>query len=106
MKLDRNGYAPSIVQQDMTACHFCGRNGSTDKLDRHEIFGASNRDKSKRLGLWVMLCHDRCHITGRNAVHNNGASRYALQREGQIRAMDAYGWSTYDFIKEFGRSYL
>lgn len=105
IKTDRNGYAPSIVQ-DGHCCHFCGRNGTADKLDRHEVYGGANRQKSKAFGLWVLLCHDRCHITGKNAVHNNGGVRYALQRESQLRAMEEYGWSTEDFIREFGRSYL
>lgn len=51
--LDRNGYAPSIVQ-DIDGCYFCARQDG--KLDRHEIFHGAYRQKSKALGLWVTLC--------------------------------------------------
>ena len=54
VKLDSNGYAPSIVQYDVDACYICY--GCREKLDRHEIYGGANRQKSKRLGLWVTLC--------------------------------------------------
>lgn len=37
-RLDRNGYAPSIVQEYMDECFICRANGYRDKLDRHEIF--------------------------------------------------------------------
>jgi hypothetical protein len=60
-ELDRNGYAPSIVQADTSKCFLCQRSGV--KLDRHEIFGNAMRSKSKRMGLWVSLCHTPCHLT-------------------------------------------
>jgi hypothetical protein len=54
LRLDRNGYAPSILQTE-ERCFLCGR---TDrKLDRHEPFGGPYRAKSKADGLWVLLCH-------------------------------------------------
>ncbi len=99
--LDRNGYAPSIVQEDMTCCYVCGL--SDQKLDRHEVYGASNRQKSKALGLWIMLCHDRCHLHG---VHKHPAEFAWMKEEAQRRAMEAYGWTTEDFIREFGRNYI
>ena len=43
-ELDRNGYAPSIVQADTSKCFLCQRSGV--KLDRHEIFGNAMRSKS------------------------------------------------------------
>ena len=64
--LDKNGYAPSIVTFDTNCCFLCG--GQDEKLDRHECFGGAMREKSKRLGLWVPLCHNRCHEYGPNAV--------------------------------------
>ena len=57
--LDKNGYAPGIVTFDTDCCFLCG--GQDEKLDRHECFGGAMREKSKRLGLWVPLCHNRCH---------------------------------------------
>lgn len=102
--LDRNGYAPSIMQQGDCGCFIC--DFSHDKLDRHEVFFGADRQKSKRLGLWVLLCHHDCHIFGREAVHNNRANDLALKRVGQAAAMERYGWTTEDFIREFYKNYL
>lgn len=106
-ELDRNGYAPSIVQDDTDErCFICFANGSSDPLNRHEIFGGPFRSKSKRLGLWVSLCHDRCHQTGPNSVHQNEQTARAIKICGQRAAMEKYGWSKEDFILEFGKNYL
>ena len=106
--MDKNGYAPSIMQDTVFEpfCYQCGANGALDKLDRHEIFGGPYREKSKRLGLWVLLCHHECHIFGPLAAHNNASTALRLKQEAQRRAMEAYGWSTEDFIREFGKNYL
>lgn len=105
-ELDRNGYAPSIVQDDTDErCFICFANGS-DPLNRHEIFGGPFRSKSKRLGLWVSLCHDQCHQNGPNSVHQNAEANRALKVRGQSAAMEKYGWSKEDFILEFGKNYL
>lgn len=103
-----NGYAPSIMQDTVfePCCYLCGANGALDKLDRHEIFGGPYREKSKRLGLWVLLCHNDCHIFGPLSAHNNASTALWLKQEAQRRAMEAYGWSIEDFIREFGKSYL
>ena len=107
VKLDLNGYAPSIVQSDAdVACALCVANGCADPLNRHEIFGGAYRAKSKALGLWVSLCHAQCHQLGRHAVHNDMEVNRALRQRGQRAAMQAYGWSTEDFIREFGKNYL
>lgn len=106
--MDKNGYAPSIMQDTVfePCCYLCGANGALDKLDRHEIFGGPYREKSKRLGLWVLLCHHECHIFGPMAAHNNSTTALCLKRMAQRRAMEAYGWSTEDFIRELGKNYL
>lgn len=105
MTLDCNGYAPSILQpQDkMDMCYLCGKRGV--KLDRHEVYSGSRRAKSKRLGLWVMLCHDDCH-EGRYGVHQYAAKGYALKEKAQQIAMEHYGWTKDDFRHEFGKSYF
>lgn len=106
-ELDRNGYTPSIVQEDADEyCAVCYANGSKDPLNRHEIFGGACRKKSKRLGLWVSLCHDRCHQHGPNSVHQNAEANGALKARGQRAAMEYYGWSKDDFRREFGKNYL
>lgn len=99
--LDRNGYAPSILQDDLSCCFMCGH--SDMKLDRHEVYHGSNRQKSKALGLWVMLCHDSCHLYG---VHRYAVLDKRLKKESQRKAMEHYGWTTEDFIKIIGRNYL
>ena len=90
----------------MNYCWLCGRNGAADRLDRHHIFPGAYRDKSERYGLVVYLCHDRCHENGIYAVHHNAQTMRDLKRYGQQKAMEEQGWSTEDFIREFGKNYL
>ena len=101
IKLDRNGYAPSIMQEDRDGCFRCGR--QAEKLDRHEVFGGANRQKSKALGLWVLLCHNTCHL---GCVHKDAAESLRLKKKAQRIAMKHYGWSADDFISIIGRNYL
>ena len=97
--MDRNGYNPSIIQASEGRCFRCGR--TNGKLDRHEVFGASNRKKSKRLGLWVTLCRS-CH----EDAHGVNSVMIALKQAGQTAAMNTFGWTVEDFIREIGRNYL
>lgn len=87
-------------------CFLCGRNGLEDPLDKHHIFSGPYRKKSEKYGLTVYLCHNRCHIFSRSAVHNNKGQMRKLQRYGQLKAMREQHWSKEDFIQEFGRNYL
>ncbi len=104
--LDRNGYAPSIIPgHDDRRCLICGKNGESDPLNRHEVFGGTNRQKSKRLGLWGDLCHDSCR-QGLNGVHHNREMDLLIKEQAQQCAMRKYGWSIADFILEFGKNYL
>ena len=90
----------------MKYCFLCGRNGAYDPLDKHHIFGGAYRKKSDRLGLTVWLCHRRCHIFGERAAHNCAETMQMLHEYGQRKAMREQGWTTEQFIKEFGRNYL
>lgn len=90
----------------MSKCWLCGRNGAGDPLDRHHIFGGAYRKKSEQYGLWVPLCHDRCHVYGPDAAHQSKETRRELHRYGQRKAMADNGWTVEDFIREFGRNYL
>ena len=101
-KLDRCGYAPSLLQEDTSYCFLCKRRDR--KLDRHEIFGGAYRKKSKATGMWVMLCHEDCH-EGRNGVHQNPARAHELRQLGQMVLME-HGWTVDDVRKAFGRNYL
>ena len=87
-------------------CWLCGRNGTTDPLDKHHIFEASNRKKSEKYGLTVDLCHFRCHIFGPEAVHNNAENMQALHEYGQRKAMEENGWTVDEFREVFGKNYL
>lgn len=87
-------------------CFMCGRNGNGDPLERHHIFGASNRDKSERLGLVVDLCGNECHRLGRLAAHRNKDTMLFLHQYGQIKAMKEQNWTVADFRREFGHNYL
>lgn len=101
--MDKNGYNQSIIQPDFEypRCYLCGK--SAGKLDRHEIFGGAFRTKSKRLGLWVNLCHTPCHLQG---AHGDGETSLQLKRAGQRAAMERYHWDITRFISEFGKNYI
>lgn len=101
VKLDRNGYAPSIMQEDLTRCYLCG--ACDQKLDRHEPFNGPLRGKSKYFGMWVMLCSERCH---HGDVHKHFQTAKKLKEDAQRAAMNEYGWNTNDFIIEFGKNWL
>ena len=103
MELDRNGYSESILQEDTTCCFACQRRGR--KLDRHEAFPSSNRQKSKAYGLWVTLCHDPCHL-GKDGYQFNANKAYGLKAFAQIKAMEYYGWDIKEFRSRFGKNYL
>lgn len=98
-KLDRNGYADSLLQNG-DGCWMCGYEPET--LQRHEIFGGPFRRKSKELGLWVLLCAE-CH---HNVLPRYPDERRTMQAAAQIAAMLAYDWTRSDFIREFGKNYL
>jgi len=97
----------SIIQDnEIKICFLCGRNGATDHLDCHHVFGGSLRDASEKYGLKVYLCHNRCHIFGEKAVHNNANMMRIVQDEVQRKAMEHYGWTLEEWREKFRRSYL
>lgn len=100
-KLDRNGYAKSLLQKD-SRCYICGYYGHTH---RHEAFGAALRQKSKRLGLWMHLC-PTCHQNGRKAAHRDSDTAAWLKRKAQEAAMSRYRWDVEEFVRQFGRNWL
>ena len=99
-KLDSNGYAPSIIQPEgWNKCYICG---CTEALQRHEPFNGANREKSKNLGMWVLLCqkdHTLCHMYPKTYGQ-------AMKRETQLKAMLEYGWTFDDWRVRFGKSWL
>lgn len=91
---------------DYAQCWLCGRNGNGDPLERHHIFAGSNRKKSEKYGLVVLLCGERCHRNGKNAAHKSKDTMQTLHEYGQRKAMEENGWSVDDFRREFGKSYI
>ena len=100
-ELDRNGYAPSILNRNaVRSCQLCLK--STADLQRHEVFHGANRQKSKEYGLWVDVCY-ACHYR----IHNgDGKLDRFLKEDSQDKAMKHYGWSADDWRKRFGKSYV
>lgn len=95
----------SILQRD-ERCFLCGLPANGDPLDWHHCFGGANRKKSEQYGLKVLLHHSRCHIFGMHAVHQDIRSRQYVQQAAQRAAMEAYDWTTDDFIRLFGKNYI
>lgn len=81
VKLDKNGYAPSLFAHESFRCYHCHRFGDTA---RHEIYGGSRRKASKALGLWINVC-PACHA----AIHSSGELKDRYHRKGQLLA-EAY----------------
>ena len=91
---------------EMKSCFLCGRNGASDPLDKHHIFNGALRPKSEKYGLYVYLCHDRCHIFGKHSAHRYPDTRLLLQQYGQRKAMQEQGWTIEEFRREFYKNYL
>ena len=75
---------------------------------RHEIFfGTANRKKSIKYGL-VVFIRPEDHNMSEYGVHCRNGHEFDmyLKKLGQKRAMDEYGWTTDEFIKIFGKSYI
>lgn len=96
----------SIIQEDQNHCFICGMNTNIEPLDEHHVFFGINRKNSEKYGLKVYLHHNKCHIFGKNAVHQNAKVDRALKEMVQKIAMRYYNWSEYDFRLIFGKSYL
>lgn len=83
-------------------CFLCKR---WRPLERHHIFGASNRKKSEKYGLTVDLCAE-CHRTGKKAAHKNFETMQYLHEYGQQLAMEKHNLSAEEFRSIFGMNYI
>ena len=84
-------------------CWLCGKVGA---VERHHIFGGSNRDKSERDGLVVLLCGDTCHRNGPRAAHQCAETALEIKKNGERKWMYEHEASTDDFRREYGKNYL
>ena len=84
-------------------CWLCGKVGA---VERHHIFGGSNRDKSERDGRVVLLCGDTCHRNGPRAAHQCAETALELKKYGERKWMYEHEASTDDFRREYGKNYL
>lgn len=90
----------SIITNILDICIECGNRLG---VERHHIFGASERDKSTEYGLIAPLCHD-CHRIHRDAVHQNYEKSLRLKRLAQMCFEQEY--PEFDFERIFGQNFL
>lgn len=93
-----------MFDDDYPCCFICGRNGQSDPLERHHIFGGANRKKSEEYKLKVLLCADKCHRNGANAAHMNADTAQMLHEYGQNKFESEH--PNLDFMSIFGKNYL
>lgn len=91
---------------EMKTCFLCGRNGYSDRLEKHHIFGGPNRNLSDKYGLVVWLCGDRCHRNGKQSAHQSSSTRLMLHKYGQMKWMRENNGTIEDFRSLFGKNYL
>jgi hypothetical protein len=88
------------ILQSKKECYFTG---TRRWLEKHHIYGGSNRKHSDKYGLWVYLEH-HAHNEPPSGVHHNKEVDLALKRAGQ--AAFELTHSREDFMRIFGRNYL
>ena len=93
--------AKSILQNEKK----CFITGSTENLDLHHIYGASNRNISDKNGFWVWLRHDY-HIADspNKTPHNCRMTDLYLKEICQREYEKTH--SREEFIALIGRNYL
>lgn len=101
-KLDKNGYAPSILTGWEKVCLITGVDSGD--LVRHEIYyGIKNRAISKKYGFWCYLVPE-LHNTSKNGVHFNKELDLSLKKTAQTKFEETH--TREEFIKLIGRNYL
>ena len=72
---------------------------------RHEVFGASNRQKSIEDGLVIFL-RPEDHNMSERGIHANREFDLYAKRKAQLRWMEFYGKTEEQFRKRYGKSWL
>ncbi len=83
-------------------CFLCHRYAL---LERHHIFGGSNRPNSEKYGLVVTLCH-QCHNEPPNGVHHSKTVMDTLHEYGQLKVMREQHWTKEEFMRVFHANYI
>jgi len=99
-RTDSNGYIPSLFNTTDGTCYICGCDIGTE---RHEVFGASNRENSKHYGLWINVC-PYCHRLSPSSIHLAPEKHIGLKAEAQELFEEEHPEK--DFLEIFGRNYL
>jgi len=73
--------------------------------ERHEVFGASNRNKSIEDGLVIFLT-PKDHRDNKVGIHADKEFRLKVQKIAQEIWMQYYNKTEDEFRKRYGRSYL
>ena len=84
----------------MRKCYLCGRNWA---IEKHHVFGGSNRKKSEKYGMTVDLCH-WCHNEPPDGVHHNSEQNKRLKAGFQGKFEETH--SREEFRRIFGKSYI
>ena len=89
----------SILTNNLKRCMTCG---TYEAVERHHVFGASERNKSAEYGLIAPLCiyHHRMPPYG---VHHNRKNNDKLKAKAHIAFEEHY--PDLDFLRIFGRNY-
>lgn len=99
--MDKNGYAPSIMQTD-EYCYISKRENID--LVRHEIYyGTAHRKISKENGFWVYL-DPFWHTISNNSIHKNKTLDILLKQVCQRIFEKTH--SRDEFMKLIGKNYL
>lgn len=72
---------------------------------RHEVFGASNRNKSIEDGLVIFL-RPEDHNMSERGIHANREFDLYAKRKAQLRWMEFYGKTEEQFRERYGKSWL
>ena len=72
---------------------------------RHEVFGASNRNKSIEDGLVIFLKPED-HNMSEHGIHANREFDLYAKKKAQLRWMEFYGKTEENFRKRYGKSWL
>lgn len=90
----------SVFTDDMDHCYFT----ETSPVERHHIFGASNKKNSEKYGFVIPLA-PHLHPNGVHACKDAAMIDIKLKKMAQSYFEDNYG-TREEFIKIFGKSVL